>query len=178
MELEIKTENRINIAPVQVLSHIRKNHAMEHATIHVLTKSKPGVSFAGYSFVKGFWIYGKTELQDIQRAAEIAHARLKNGEKSLAVHPNCGTNIAMTGLCTALTSMLALKMERDDESDFSRFSALTSAGLVGALLGRPLGPYMQKHITTDANVSNLTIVSISCSTFHGTPAFFISTRID
>ena len=178
MELEIKTEKRINIAPVQVLSHIRKNHAMEHAAIHILTKSKPGLSFAGYSFIKGFWIYGKSELQDIQKAVEIAHARLKNGEKSLAIHPNCGTNIAMTGLCTALVSMLALKMEGDDDSDFNRFSALTSAGLVGALLGRPLGPYMQKHITTDADVSNLSIVSITCSTVHGTPLFFVRTNLE
>lgn len=178
MEIEMSPVKKIAVAPMSMLSHIRKNHAMEHATIHILTKSMPGVSFAGYSLIKGYWIYGKAELQDIQKAAEMAHARLKNGERHLAVHPNCGTNIAMTGLCTAAASMLALAAEGDDDSDFNRFSALTSAGLVGALLGRPLGPYMQKHITTDADVKNLSIVSINCSSLHGQPVFFIKTAID
>ena len=66
----------------------------------------------------------------------------------------------------------------DEDSKLERFSAFTTAGMIGALIGRPLGPKVQKYITTDADVSDLTIVSISCSTFHGTPAFFISTRID
>ena len=163
---------------MRILSQIRKNHALEHATIHILTRTMPNVSFAGYSLNKGYWIYGKAELQDIQKAAEMAYARLKNGEKHLAVHPNCGTNIAMTGLCMAAASMLALKAEGDDDSDFNRFSALTSAGLIGALIGRPLGPSVQKHITTDADVRDLSIVSISCNSLRGTPVFFIKTALD
>lgn len=171
------TLTKTRIAPLSVLYHIRKNHAMEHASIHILTKSHPNIAFAGYSLIKGFWIYGQTELQDIQKAVEMAQARLKNGERQLAVHPNCGTNIAVTGLCTAASSSLALMAESDEDSSFSRFSALTSAGLIGALIGRPLGPAVQKHITTDANVADLSIVGINCKSFHGTPVFFIETEL-
>ena len=174
MEIE---QSSIRLSLGKTLSHIRKNHAMEHATIHILTKSKPGISFAGYSFIKGFWIHGNTELQDVQKAVEIAYARLKNGEKKLAVHPNCGTNLAVTALCTTAASMAALSAEGDDDSEFSRFSALLTAGLVGTLVSRPLGPKMQEHITTDANVKDLSIVSINCSTLHGTPFFFVQTAL-
>ena len=172
------TQSKIKIAPMKTLSHVRKNHAMEHATIHVLSKSHPKISFAGYSAVQGFWIHGQAELQDIQKAVEIAYARLNNGEKQLAVHPNCGTNLAVTGLCTAAASMLALAAESDNDSKFERFSALTSAGLLGAFAGRPLGPEVQKRITTDSDVSRLSIISINCSSLRGKPIFFVKTSLD
>lgn len=175
--IEISTK-KTEIAPMQVLAHIRKNHAMEHATIHQLTKAMPGVSFAGYSLIKGFWIVGKAELQEVQKNVEIAYARLKNGERKLAVHPGCGTNIAVTGLCTAAAAMLTTWGISDKESRLERFSAFTIAGMAGALLGRPLGHRAQQYVTTDADVSNLTIVSINCSTVHGKPVFFVQTRID
>ena len=173
-----RTAYKIRTAPLNVIAHIRKNHAMEHATIHVLTEALPNVSFGGWSFVKGFWILGKAELQDVQKAAEMAYARLNNGERKLAVHPNCGTNVAMIGLCTAAAAMLTTLGTDEDESGMTKFSAFTTAGMIGALAGKPLGPKVQEKITTDADVSSLSIVSISCSSFRGTPAFFIETKID
>ena len=168
----------LRTAPLNVIAHIRKNHAMEHATIHLLTEALPHVSFGGWSFVKGFWILGKAELQDVQKAAEMAYARLNNGEKQLAVHPNCGTNVAVIGLCTAAAAMLTTLSTEEDESGMTKFSAFTTAGMIGALAGKPLGPKVQEKITTDADVRSLSIVSISCSSFRGTPAFFIETSID
>lgn len=166
------------IEPARILSHIRKNHAMEHATITLLSEAMPRVSFSGYSFIKGFWIMGKAELQDVQKAAEMAHARLINGERKLAIHPGCGTNIAVTGLCTAAAAMLTTLGESDDDTPMERFSAFTTAGMIGALAGRPLGPKVQKHITTDPDVRNLSIVSITCSSVRGTPTFFVETAMD
>ncbi|MBR6091176.1 MAG: hypothetical protein IKP86_14655 [Anaerolineaceae bacterium] len=173
-----KTISLSTIAPLRTLSHIRKNHAMEHATIHLLTEYMPNVSFSGYSLWKGYWILGKAELQGVQKAAEMALARLKNGERKLAVHPGCGTNLAVTGLCTAAAAMLTTMLDSEDDSKISRFSAFTAAGIMGATLGRPLGPKIQQNLTTDANVKDLSIVSISCSTLHGTPLFFIETVLD
>lgn len=169
-------EKRIRIAPAEIIAHIRKNHAMEHATIHLLSEAMPGVSFSGYSFVRGYWILGKAELQEVQKAAEMAYARLNNGEKKLAIHPNCGTNIAMIGLCTAAAAMLTTIGE-DDDTSWSRFSAYTTAGMIGALAGRPLGPKVQKYFTTDANVKDLSIVSINRGSVHGTPYFFVETSL-
>ena len=172
------TENKKRIAPLEAVAHIRKNHAMEHATIHLLSNSMPNATFSGYSFIKGCWILGKAELQDVQKAAEMALARLKNGEKKLAIHPNCGTNVAVIGLCTAAAAMLTTLGENDDDDGLTRFSAMSAAGMIGALAGKPLGPKVQEKITTDADVRNLSIVSINCSSLHGTPLFFIQTALD
>ena len=171
----IEIKNRTS--PLNVISHIRKNHAMEHATIHLLNRALPNVTFSGLSLDRGYWILGKAELQDVQKAAEMAYARLKNGEHSLAIHPNCGTNIAMIGLCSAAAAMLTTRGLDKDDDNLSRFTAYTSAGLLGALAGKPLGPKIQKNVTTDANVEDLSIVSINCSSLHGTPLFFVETSL-
>ena len=163
---------------MNAVAHIRKNHAMEHATIHLLTKAKPGISVSGYSLIKGYWLLGRVELEDVQKAAEMALARLNNGEKKLAVHPNCGTNLAVIGLCTAAAAMVTTMDMKEDDSFMSRFSAYATAGLIGALAGKPLGPKVQERFTTDADVKDISIISINCSTLRGTPAFFIRTALD
>ncbi len=172
-----RAEFKIRVAPMDAVAHIRKNHAMEHATIHLLTEAKPGISVSGYSLIKGYWLLGHVELEDVQRSAEKALARLNNGEKKLAIHPNCGTNLAVIGLCTAAAAMITTMDTKDDDSFINRFSAYTTAGLIGALAGKPLGPKVQKQITTDADVSSISIVGISCSSFRGMPAFFIRTNL-
>lgn len=161
------------------VSRIRKNHAMEHATIHVLSAKHPRVSFGGYSIHKGFWIYGKTDLQVIQDAVEIAQARLLHGEKKLAVHPNCGTNLAMTGLICAGGSLLAMAGADNRKERLSRASYLILAGVLGAYYGKPLGMKVQKNLTTDPNVGDLRVVGIrNNSAFNGTPAFFVETDFE
>ena len=172
-----RAEFKIRVAPMDAVAHIRKNHAMEHATIHLLTEAKPGISVSGYSLIKGYWLLGRVELEDVQKAAEMALARMNNGEKKLAIHPNCGTNLAVIGLCTAAAAMITTMDTKDDDSFINRFSAYTTAGLIGALAGKPLGPKVQEQITTDADVRNLSIVGISCSSFRGIPAFFIRTEL-
>ena len=175
MEITSEESKKLNF---NFISHIRKNHAMEHATIHMLAKMMPGVSFSGYSIHKGFWVLGKAELQDVHKAAEIALAKLRNGDHKLAVHPNCGTNLAVTGLCVAAAALVTTHGLDEDDPLSSKFSAFVTAGMAGVLASRPLGPRVQQWITTDADVSKLSIESINLSHFRGTPAFFVKTRLD
>ena len=74
---------------------VRNNHALEHATLHVLQEKGLKSRLGGISDVGGFWIYGDVETEAIFTAAQEALKRLADGESELAVHPNCGTNIAV-----------------------------------------------------------------------------------
>jgi len=81
-------------APVQLfylLTHpeVRKNHALEHATIHVLEEIVP-VKLSGVSNPNGFVIQGVSDPYLVLQAAHEAKRRLLSGEKDLAVHPRCG----------------------------------------------------------------------------------------
>ena len=76
----------------------RQHHAIEHATIHLLTARFPGQRFSGLSDAFGFTIYADVDEMDLRRAVDDAILRMRAGEAGLAIHPNCGTNLATSAL--------------------------------------------------------------------------------
>lgn len=174
MELTATVKTIAN--PITALTRTRKNHAVEHATIHLLSKMLPGHRFSGVSVPTGFWIMGVADLEDIRKAAEVGLARLMNGETRLAVHPSCGTNIAVTALISAAASLTAMELRDDEECSLSdTFGSLVAGGVIGAFAGRPLGPRAQKYVTTDADVRGMSIAGITCHFLRNFTAFYIET---
>ena len=138
----------------------RRNHALEHATIHLLSRKNLSKRMAGHSNPTGFFLLGDLETQDIWTAATEAHTRLNSGEAGLAVHPGCGTNMATTTLLAATFAWLPL---RGTKSTFWRLFLMPLAlifAVIGYQLSRPLGPWLQKYVTTEAKLGNLQIVDI------------------
>lgn len=177
MENTVESNIR-NFSISATIEHVRKNHALEHATIHVLSEKFPELSVSGYSIYKGFWIIGHTQIQTVQEAVDVAKARLTHGEVKLAQHPNCGTNLAVAGLVCALGSMIAMSGADTRKERLNRFSSLMMAGIVGAYVGKPLGMEVQRRWTTNPNVADLSIVSINSGELNGTPSFFVETRLN
>jgi len=138
----------------------RRNHALEHATLHVLAAQYPNRSMAGHSNPTGFFILGDLPTRDIQAAADQALTRLRAGESGLAIHPGCGTNFATTVLLAGTFAWLVL---RGGKSIFGRLIRIPFAllfAVLGVLISRPLGPIIQQRITTDAEMGNLQIVDV------------------
>ena len=71
---------------IPIVSRVRRNHGLEHATLHILSQRYPKRSLAGHSDTGGFWILGDVSIEDVYEAVEEALSRLRNGEKHLAVH--------------------------------------------------------------------------------------------
>ena len=90
------------------ISRIRRNHGLEHATIHVLTQKNPRRQMAGHSDAGGFWLLGNLTTEEVQQAATEALSRLRSGERDLAIHPNCGTNLVTSGLAAGLAGAFAI----------------------------------------------------------------------
>ena len=88
-----------------VVERTRQHHAIEHATIHVLTARHPDRSFSGYSDPLGFTIYGNVDEHDVRTAVGDALLRLQAGERQLAIHPNCGTNLLTTAVAATLAAL-------------------------------------------------------------------------
>ena len=138
----------------------RRNHALEHAAIHILNRQFPGQHMAGHSNPTGFYLLGDLQTQDIWIAATEAHTRLNSGESGLAIHPGCGTNFAATTLLAATLAWFPL---RGKKSTLTRLLLIPLAllfALAGYHLSRPLGPWLQKYVTTEANLGALRIVDI------------------
>jgi hypothetical protein len=81
---------------------LRRNHALEHATIVVMMEKEPGRRFNGFSDDDGFFVQGVRSTEEVDAAAREAARRLKAGEKKLAVHRNCGTTIVAANLLAAV----------------------------------------------------------------------------
>jgi len=92
----------MSLLDIPVLLHTRRNHALEHATLHLLAEKFPHVQMGGYSIASGFFIMGDLPQDAVRDAASNALARLRSGEKDLAIHPGCGTNFAISLLAVSL----------------------------------------------------------------------------
>ena len=142
-----------------LLLKTRRNHAVEHATLHILAR-KFKISMGGHSNPTGFYLMGNFNKEDIQVAADEAMQRLRAGESGLAIHPGCGTNLAATTLLPAVFAYVPFQGAR---SNFWRFMLIPLAlvfALFGYVLSKPLGPWLQRNVTTEAELGNMRIVDI------------------
>lgn len=143
------------------LLRIRRNHGLEHASIHVLTEKDPGRAIAGHSDSHGFWLFGNLSLEETRAAVEDALQRLRAGEHQLAVHPNCGTNLVVSGAAAGIFG--ALSMTGAGSKRTALLERLPLAILLSTLAlvaARPLGMRLQEKITTSGDPGHLEILEI------------------
>jgi hypothetical protein len=143
------------------LSRVRRNHGLEHATIHVLTHREPQNTYIGRSDGRGFYIYGHVATETVWDAANEALDRLRNGEHTLAIHPTCGTNLVTAGILAATVSFLSmggLKEERWTER-LKRLPTAVAAATVALFFAQPIGRAAQQYLTTEADPGPLEIVA-------------------
>ncbi len=148
------------ILDLPFVAETRRNHALEHATLHILAASNPGKPMAGHSNPTGFFILGNVSTEAVTDAAAEALRRLKAGERELAIHPGCGTNLATTALLAGTLAWLVLRGARSAFGRLARLPLAVAFAVVGAGLSRPLGPVIQQKITTDADVGDLQVVEV------------------
>lgn len=143
------------------LQRVRRNHGLEHASIHVLTEKNPRRSIAGHSDSNGFWLFGDLKIEEVRAAVEEALQRLRSGERQLAVHPNCGTNFAVSGAAAGLLGALSMTGAGNKRSALlERLPLAILLSTVALIASRPLGMRVQERITTSADMGDLRIVDI------------------
>lgn len=142
----------------RVTAAIRRNHALEHATVHMLTSRMPSLRVVGRTTVGGFYLYGDVETDAVRDAVREAVLHLQE-DPELAVHPRCGTNLAVTAIVTGLAAFVAGSAWRGR----SRLAALPQAllaSLWGALLAQPLGLAVQRSVTTSPETEGVHVGEI------------------
>ncbi len=149
------------ILQAPLVRQTRRNHALEHATIHILSARFPNHSLAGHSNPTGFFILGDLPTEHIREAVSEALKRLQNGESGLAIHPGCGTNYIVSGGLAALFAFWGMSGTKNNRQRWERFPLLVMLSALAFMVGQQLGPVLQKQITTEPNPGELTILDIS-----------------
>jgi hypothetical protein len=138
----------------------RRNHALEHATLKLLTTRNPHRMMAGYSNASGIFILGKVSTEELQEALSEAEQRLRKGESSLAIHPGCGTNLSVAGILAGSLAWLgSLRNQKGLGGKLGRLPNMIALATIGVLLSQPLGPWL--HITTEADLGTLHVTEIA-----------------
>ena len=139
---------------------IRQVHALEHATIWMLSNplnsrkgrfstsylSADNETIGGLSTERGFYLYGDINALKLRKAVSSALTRLQQGEWNLALHPRCGTNSSVAAMLTAGMSMTAhLMLPREP---IHQLVGMGFAALTANYLAPDIGMYVQKYVTT------------------------------
>ena len=143
-----------------LLSSLRRNHGLEHATINILAQRFPHRGLAGISFPGGFFIFGNLPTDDLREAVIQAHMRLANGESRLAIHDHCGTNYVTSGIVAGLLAWFGMAGASRKRDRLERLPLVIALVTLGFIASQPLGPVIQKHITTSGDPQGMTIQDI------------------
>lgn len=145
-----------------VISHIRRNHALEHATLHTLSGHLPQTMLMGHSDAGGFWIIGDVPPETLHAAVQEAITRLRAGEHQLALHPNCGTNYVTAGVLAGLAGAAAMfGTGRRVLDKLARLPMAAALATIALIVSQPLGMLMQARVTTSGDPGSLEVTAIT-----------------
>lgn len=140
-----------------IIGSVRRNHALEHATITVLlNKLGRDVRMIGRATRDGYYLYADVPTDLLETSTYEALQRLKAGEEHLAVSPLCGTNLAVAGALAGIASMVTMGNGRRSE----RLPNVILASMLAVIAAQPLGRIVQKYLTTSPDLADTEIVGI------------------
>jgi hypothetical protein len=163
-----------------MLSRVRRNHALEHATLHVLSERHPHLKLMGRASLWGFYIYGSLSAGEVLAAAQEGLLRLKSGQRNMALHPQCGSNFVVAGGFAGLGAFLVLDGSRiRRETNFLRRLAylplVCAVATLGIILAGFVAPLFQSLVTTKADVGDLCVLGVVQENKTGIPVYFVRT---
>ena len=156
--------------PTTFISRVRRNHGLEHASIHLLSEKHKNFSAQGNSDHRGFHlnIYGDISEEDVSHAVFEAFKRMKNGEHQLAVHPNCGTVLLTTAAMATIAALLPFGIEQKRRGD-TKMSWMAVANILPTailavvatlIISRPIGVQLQAKYTVEGDLGDMVLISV------------------
>lgn len=161
----------MNIGNLLFSRRVRQNHALEHATITILSRMISDLNVSARSSADGFIIFGNVDLGLLRRAIDEALRRLLAGEAELAIHPNCGTNIAVGISLVTLGTLCGFTSSQPR----TRIAATAASSLAGLVAARPVGQYVQRHLTTLPDLTGVRVTEIARRKLFGLPIIDVRT---
>jgi|SRR5690606_475187 hypothetical protein len=144
-----------------IIRRVRRNHGLEHATIHLLSRKLKNLNMAGRSTASGFYLYGNVSTAEIEQTALEALNRMRAGEHGLAIHPNCGTGLVTAGVLTSMAALAGTAgMKRGILDRLARLPSVILLSTLALIAAQPLGLSLQHYFTTLGDPGDLQIVSV------------------
>jgi len=157
-----------------LIERVRRNHALEHATLHMLEEKSPRLRAGGRASTGGFYLYGDLpDGGDVVVAANEAIRRMRDGEHDLAVHPRCGTNLVTAGVLGGALALLGILASGKRAPWYVQLPNAILGALAGGLLSIRVGPWMQANVTTSPEVRTAKVCGIRTGGVEGLRSHFV-----
>ena len=135
---------------------VRRNHALQHATMNVIQERFGSSGLEGRALGDGFTLDGAASPDVVLTAAQEGLSRLKAGEHRLALRRRCGSTLAPASFLCAMAFLGVLLAAH-------QLSLLNV--VLAVLLANALSPVvsnlLQRCISSAADVSGLRIVGLA-----------------
>lgn len=158
----------------------RRNHAIEHATIHFLEATGTR-RLSGQAHREGFRVSGRVSPSQIRKAFDQVRRALRDGEPLPYVSRRCGSNvISALGLALLLLLVVTLGCLVLEPSLLVRASALAFVVLFFVAMRHAVGNWIQARffMATDfEEVSMRDIYEVEPGPFERRPVHFVATIV-
>jgi hypothetical protein len=149
------------ILDIPYIRRTRRNHGLEHATIHMLSALPRPVLLSGRSDASGFVLVGEADTDQIERAIANALARMRAGQHGLAIHPNCGTAFLTAGFMVTGAAWLGSVGVRRGARDYvDRLPFVLVLSVLALIAAQPVGLKLQERVTTLGDPGDLEVISV------------------
>jgi hypothetical protein len=153
---------------------VRRNHALEHATIAVLLRRiGHDIRMVGRATKDGYYLYADVPTELLEESTREALYRLKAGEGHLAVSSLCGTNLAVAGAGAGAPTRLTMG---GSNNRTERIPNVVMASMLAVLAAQPVGRMVQRYLTTSPDLSDTEIVAVKPSERGGARFHKVQTR--
>jgi hypothetical protein len=142
---------------LSLFQRFQRNHAVEHAAMHLLGSLPRRLHLVARSDWDGFVMYGQVDTDTLTWAAQEGLRALQAGQRELAVHPRCGTHLAITALLAMGTYGLASATGVKRRAPHLMALAMIAAV---AAFGQPLSRAAQARLFTSTDLPRATITGV------------------
>lgn len=145
--------------------------------MHILSRRKQNRPLTGRSDSRGFWLVGDISTEELANGVTEALARLRGGERHLAVHPNCGTNLATYGMASGLGAFIGMVgVGRRWQDKFERLPLVALLATLALVAAQPVAFRLQERLTTSGDPGDMIIVEIIKTSLGGLTVHRVLTK--
>lgn len=100
---------------------------------------------------------------------------MQAGQRDLAVHPRCGTNVVTAGFLSGVLALMGILVTDRRAPWYMQLPNAILGAMIGALLAHPVGAWMQAKVTTSAEMDGVRVRDIRNRPAGRMTAYFVET---
>jgi len=158
----------------------RRNHALEHATIHVLEAGGKR-RFSGRALPDGFRVSGNASPREIKKAFDEVCRLLREGEPLPYISRRCGSNVVSAlGLALVLLLSVALMSLLIQPPLVVRAAALAGVVVVFVAMRHGIGDWIQRRCFMATDVEHAScreVREVQAGPMERRPVHFVATIV-